>query len=305
MGTAMKRQIITIDEKRCTGCGDCIPSCPEGALQVIGGKARLISDLFCDGLGACIGHCPTGAMKIETREAEPYDERRVMRESIIRGGAEVIAAHLGHLKDHGETGLLREALEVLDEEGIPNPMESGIEVVSRPSATTVAHAVPAGHTGGGCPGSRVMDFRSNGNKQREQVPSREGVQQGELRQWPVQLHLVTPIAPYYQDSDLLLAADCTAFAVGDFHSRFMRGRSLAIACPKLDVGMERYVEKLTAMIDLAKVNTITVAIMEVPCCGGLMGLVSKALEQAKRRVPVKQVVVGVSGDILSEEWVSC
>jgi hypothetical protein len=119
------------------------------------------------------------------------------------------------------------------------------------------------------------------------------------------LHLVNPEAPYYQGSDLLLAADCTAFAAGDFHGRLLRGRSLAIACPKLDIEMERYVEKLTAMIDMAQVNTITVAIMEVPCCGGLMGLVSKALEKARRKVPVKQVVMSVSGDILTEEWVSC
>ncbi|MGB8248280.1 MAG: 4Fe-4S dicluster domain-containing protein, partial [Chlorobium sp.] len=116
----MKRQIITIDEKKCTGCGDCIPGCPEGALQLIDGKARLVSDLFCDGLGACIGHCPTGAMRIEEREAEPYDEKRVMQESIVRGGPNVIAAHLRHLRDHGAHDYLQDALDYLEAAGIPN-----------------------------------------------------------------------------------------------------------------------------------------------------------------------------------------
>jgi len=293
----MKRQIITIDEKRCTGCGDCIPACPEGALQVIDGKARLISDLFCDGLGACVGKCPTGAMRVEEREAEPYDERRVMHESIAKAGPNVISAHLRHLMEHGQEGYLRIALDYLQEKGIPNPLEN--EAAARPEA----HA----HHGGGCPGSKMMDLRGNGNRPQAVTTAATATSPspGELRQWPIQLHLVTPIAPYYQGSDLLLAADCAPFAMGDFHARLLRGRSLAIACPKLDVEMDRYVEKLTAMIDMAKVNTITVAIMEVPCCGGLMGLVSKALERSSRKVPVKQVVIGIGGDLLSEEWISC
>jgi NAD-dependent dihydropyrimidine dehydrogenase PreA subunit len=298
----MKRQIITIDEPRCTGCGDCIPACPEGALQVIDGKARLISDLFCDGLGACIGNCPTGAMKVETREAEPYDERRVMAESIVKAGPNVIAAHLRHLMEHGEDGYLSIALDYLEEQEIPNP----IEMLEQPrTAQANTHAAPSAHAhGGGCPGSRMVDLRGN-ERQGSGITSHNDESQGQLRQWPIQLHLVTPIAPYFQGSDLLLAADCTAFAVGNFHDRLLRGKSLAIACPKLDVEMDRYVEKLIAMIDMAKVNTITVAIMEVPCCGGLTGLVSKALEKAHRKVPVKQVVVGIAGDILSEEWISC
>ncbi len=245
----MKRAIISIDEKKCTGCGDCIPGCPEGALLVIDGKARLISDLFCDGLGSCVGHCPTGAMKIETRDAEPYDEKRVMEQNIVPAGANVIAAH---------------------------------------------------HHSGGCPGSRPMDFSQKQSAVAtapiDSVPSA-------LRQWPIQLHLVSPEASYFHSSDLLLAADCTAFAVGDFHGSFMRGKSLAIACPKLDSNMEIYVEKLVAMIDMARLNTITVTIMEVPCCGGLMAIVDAALRKASRKVPVKKVVIGVQGDVLSEEWV--
>ncbi|MEI8033212.1 MAG: 4Fe-4S dicluster domain-containing protein [Chlorobiaceae bacterium] len=289
----MKRQIISIDEEKCTGCANCIPGCPEGALQVIDGKARLISDLFCDGLGACIGHCPTGAMTIETREAEPYDEKRVMHESIAKGGANVIAAHLCHLKEHGEEGYLQQALEYLREQGIANPLEGAAAPAKRPAAGR-HHA----HSGGGCPGSRTLDF----------APKTGGAaspSSGEsaLRQWPIQLHLVSPQAPYYQGADLLLAADCAAFAVGDFHDRFMKGKGLAIACPKLDSEMEIYVEKLAAMIDLSNINTITVAIMEVPCCGGLISIALEALRKSKRKVPVKKVVISLQGETMSEEWV--
>ncbi len=300
----MKRQIITIDEKKCTGCGDCIPACPEGALQVIDGKARLISDLFCDGLGACIGHCPTGAMKVVTREAEPYDEKRVMHESIAKAGPNVIAAHLRHLADHGQEQYLREALEYLEEQGIPNPLEETVPVVAA-AVTHRAHASHGhqhAHAAGGCPGSRMMDF-STGNSAVQADQAVAAPAHSALRQWPVQLHLVSPIAPYFQGSDLLLAADCTAFAVGNFHGAFMKGKSLAIACPKLDSNMEVYVEKLIAMIDMSKINTITVAIMEVPCCWGLVSMVTEALGKASRKVPVKKVVVGVQGDILSEEWI--
>ncbi|MEI7789301.1 MAG: 4Fe-4S dicluster domain-containing protein [Chlorobiaceae bacterium] len=297
----MKRQIITIDEKRCTGCGDCIPGCPEGALQVIDGKARLISDLFCDGLGACIGHCPTGAMKIETREAEPYVEKRVMHESIAKGGSHVIAAHLHHLMDHGQSDLVQQALEYLQEQGIDNPLESE---ATRQPATQHAHAGHhhAAHASG-CPGSRTRDFNANGKSDAAVFTKPNAPVQSALRQWPIQLHLVSPQAPYFQGSDLLLAADCAAYAVGDFHGSFMRGKTLAIACPKLDSEMDTYIDKLAAMIDMSHINTITVAIMEVPCCGGLMSLVAEAQRKAKRKVPVKKVIISLQGETISEEWV--
>jgi ferredoxin len=257
---------------------------------VIDGKARLVSDLFCDGLGACIGHCPTGAMRVESREAAPYDERRVMAESIVKAGPNVIAAHLRHLQEHGETGYLREALDYLREEGIANPLEA---------EAANGHA----RHGGGCPGSRTIDFRSNA--QASPVASTSPSPASALRQWPVQLHLVSPTASYFRDADVLLAADCVAFAMGDFHSRLLDGSALAIACPKLDTGMERYVEKLAAMIDMAGVRSITVAIMEVPCCGGLTSLALQALAKARRTVPVKRIVVSVTGEVLAEEEVSC
>jgi hypothetical protein len=156
------------------------------------------------------------------------------------------------------------------------------------------------HNGGGCPGSRTMviaepDQTENNNPVSDQ-PS-------ELRQWPVQMHLVNPNAPYFTDADLLLAADCVAFSMGNFHSRYLKGKSLAIACPKLDHGADIYVEKLIAMIDTAKINTITVMMMEVPCCGGLLQMVRAALSKSSRKVPVKQTIVGISGNILKEEWV--
>jgi hypothetical protein len=124
-----------------------------------------------------------------------------------------------------------------------------------------------------------------------------------LTHWPVQLHLMSPSAPHYQGADVLLAADCTAFALGDFHKDFLKGRKLAIACPKLDEGQEVYLEKIRALIDEAKINTLTVVIMQVPCCGGLLHLAQEAASKASRKVPIKCVVVGLQGAVLREEWV--
>ncbi len=277
----MEREIIQIDENKCTGCGLCIPGCPEGAIQLIDGKARLVSDLFCDGLGACLGHCPEGAITIEKREAEPYDERIVI-ENIIKAGPNTIEAHLKHLEDHGETEFLRTAKEILKEKNIPIPDEK-------------AHPV---QTGGGCPGSQMMSFQEKGTENKvESAPV-----DSQLTHWPVQMHLISPRAPYYQNADVLLAADCTAYAVGNFHNRFLKNKSLAIACPKLDEGQDVYLAKLQALIDEANINTLTILIMQVPCCGGLIALAKKAMEQASRKVPVKKIVVSIQGDILSEEW---
>lgn len=286
-----KREIVVIDEGKCNGCGLCVPNCQEGALQIIDHKARLISELFCDGLGACVGHCPQGAITIEKRDVHDYDERKVMELNIVPKGANTIRAHLEHLRDHGAKDYFHEAVDYLEENGIPNPLEEN-------NMEHHGH----GHAHGGCPGARMMDF----SEKAEAAPARQddiGTRQSMLRQWPVQLHLVNPQAPYFQGADLLLAADCTAFALGDFHKDFLKGKSLAIACPKLDDGQEEYVEKLTSLIDDAKVNTITIAIMEVPCCGGLVSMAEAAREAAKRKVPLKQVVVGIRGGIQSEEWI--
>jgi len=286
----MKRKIITIDQDKCTGCGECVTGCPEGAIQMIDGKARLVGDLLCDGLGACIGHCPVNAITIEERDAEPYSERKVM-ENIIQQGPNVLRAHLAHLRDHGQSEYLAEAMDVMREKGIENPMHPP------GAAGGHAHHAPAG----GCPGSRSMNFA----RPAAAAPQDEsGARPSQLTHWPVQLHLMSPAAPQYRGADVLLSADCVAFAAGDFHRDFLKGRALAIACPKLDEGQDAYVEKLRALIDEANINTLTVAIMQVPCCSGLLRIAQQASKQASRKVPVKCIVVGLQGQVLKEEWVT-
>ncbi|MBI5144457.1 MAG: 4Fe-4S ferredoxin [Candidatus Omnitrophica bacterium] len=152
---------------------------------------------------------------------------------------------------------------------------------------------------GGCPGSSMHDFRESQTKGDE-----TGKRSSELRQWPIQLHLVSPEAPYYEKADVLLSADCVAYTVGDFHKDYLKGKSIAIACPKLDEGQDVYVEKIKSLIDDAKINTLAVMTMQVPCCGGLVAMAKQALQSAKRKIPVKSIVVGLQGDILSEEWVT-
>lgn len=289
----MKRDILKIDEDLCNGCGQCVPNCHEGALQVIDGKVRLVSELMCDGLGACIGHCPEGAITIETREAEPYNEVKVM-EQMVSKGKNIIIAHMKHLKDHGETGFLQDGVNYL--KGYKDELGFDLSEVLHEVHN---HGLHQGHAGGGCPGSTAVVIGRNQDD--NQAVSTD--QPSELRQWPVQMHLLNPNAPYLRGSDLLLAADCVAFSMGNFHSKYLKGRSLAIACPKLDHGSEIYIEKLIAMIDVAKINTITVMMMEVPCCGGLLQMVRNALSKASRKVPVKQMIIRLSGEVLNEVWI--
>jgi hypothetical protein len=151
----------------------------------------------------------------------------------------------------------------------------------------------------GCPGSRMMDFNKT---DKENTGPAVGKINSQLTQWPIQMHLINPSAPYYQGADVLLAADCVAYALGDFHRDYLKDKSIAIACPKLDQGQDVYLEKIKAWIDEAKINTLTVLIMQVPCCGGLLSLAQQAADGAKRKVPIKYVVVGVQGEILQEEW---
>jgi ferredoxin len=254
-------------------------------LQVIDGKARLISDIFCDGLGACIGHSPQGAITTEERDAEKYDEKKVMRENIIKAGKNTIIAHLKHLKDHGETGYLKEALEVLKEKEIEADFDEKTD-------THTFHPQ-------GCPGSKMMDF----SDERKRGIEENGSRVSQLRQWPVQFHLVPPNAPYFQDKDVLLVADCVGYSLADFHKDYLKDKSLVIACPKLDSNLDVYLHKLTSMIDDAKINTLTVMTMEVPCCSGLLGLAQKASENASRKIPIKVIVVSIKSKILKEEWV--
>jgi Pyruvate/2-oxoacid:ferredoxin oxidoreductase delta subunit len=280
----MKRNIITIDEEKCTGCELCIPNCPEGAIQIIDGKARLVSDLLCDGLGACLGHCPEDAITIEEREAEEYDERKVM-ENVVKQGPNTVRAHLAHLKEHKQDEYYDQAVGYLKEQGIPMPEEK------KPAI----HGMPLG----GCPGSRMMSFA----REDAAAEALAGKRPSQLAHWPIQMHLLSPNAPHYQDADMLLAADCVAYSLGDFHKDYLNGKVLGIACPKLDEGKEIYLGKLKALIDGAKINTLTVMIMQVPCCSGLLHLALEAAAQAERKIPVKCIVVGIQGDILKEEWV--
>lgn len=298
----MKRSIIKIDEDKCTGCGLCIPNCHEGALQMIDGKARLISDLFCDGLGACIGHCPEDAITIEEREAEPYNETLVM-EQMVKKGKNTVIAHLEHLKSHGATEFLKEAVAFIKMNNINMDTTTGDDEIKTHDIVAEEMKSVSMGCGGGCPGSTPIVFdidldeveNAADDKSVADAPS-------ELRQWPVQMHLLNPMAPYFLNADVVIAADCAAFAMGNFHNHFLKGKTLAIACPKLDSNQESYLHKLISMIDDAKVNSFTVVRMQVPCCGGLTNLVETALANAKRKVPVKQAVISHSGEILSEDW---
>ncbi len=293
----MKRDIIRIDEDKCTGCGDCVPNCHEGALQIIDGKVRMVSELMCDGLGACIGHCPEGAITIEQREAEPYDEIMVMQEMVGKGFNTVVA-HLRHLREHNETVFLKLGMGFL----IQHEAELSFYVQDVKDAVhQVVVAATNTQSGGGCPGSQTIVFDPSSMRPVGQEITVSA--SSALRQWPVQLHLINPTAAYFQGSDLLVAADCSAFSLGDFHSNWLKNRSLVIACPKLDQGKEIYVQKLINLIDTSRVNTITVLMMEVPCCGGLLQLVQMAVQRSSRKVPVKAVTVSIKGGILDEQWV--
>lgn len=263
----MKRDIITIDEEKCTGCGLCIPGCPEGALQIIDGKARLVSDLLCDGLGACIGHCPEDAITIEEREAEEYDEIKTMQ-NIVKAGPNTIKAHIDHLRDHGQTEYLKQALDFLEEKKISIPDDT---------PAPAAH----GHGGGGCPGMKVIDFRDK--KPQEKSQGSADVQlSSELTQWPIQMKLLNPQAPYFDNRDLVVAADCAPFAYANFHQKFLKDKALIIFCPKLDQAQADYVEKLSAILKNNNVKSISIVHMEVPCCYGTVQVVEDAVKQIGR-----------------------
>ena len=302
----MLREVVKIDEELCDGCEQCIPNCHEGALQMIDGKARLISDLMCDGLGACLGECPQGAITIEKREAEPYNETKVM-EIMVDKGENTVVAHLLHLKEHNELEFLKEGVQYLQEH--KNELEFNLEDVMN----KVHHAkVEEEQLACGCAGSEARSFQPKSAAGQPgavaagsfTVDSQMlGGQPSELRQWPVQMHLINPMASYFQQADVVLAADCVAFSLGDFHQKWLRGKNLAIACPKLDDGLDTYVSKIKSLVDDAKINTLTVMMMQVPCCGGLLQIVKAGMQQSDRKVPVKAVIVGVEGDILQEDWV--
>jgi ferredoxin len=275
-----KRKIIKIDEEKCNGCGLCIPNCPEGAIQIIDGKARLISDLFCDGLGACIGHCPQGAITIEERQAEGYDEKKVM-ENIVKQGKNVIRAHLEHLKEHNQTEYLNQAIDFLKERKTEVPLEL--------SGHKHEHSFSA------CPGSKIMDFRKTQETDKAKDATFKGISQ--ISNWPVQIMLVPAIAPYLQDADLLIAADCVPFAYADFHSDLLGGKILLVGCPKLD-DLTIYQEKIIQIFKNNNIKSVTYAHMEVPCCFGLIGVIKSAISASGKNIPFEEVIISIKGERL-------
>lgn len=246
------RKIVHIDENKCNGCGLCVPSCAEGAIKIVDGKAKLIADNLCDGLGACLGDCPQDAIKIIERDAAEFDEEAV--------------------KEH------------LSKEDTPKLHQIH------------EHHHHGGHGHGGCPGSRLRSFN-----QVEKADALE-VSQGDieikiksqLTQWPVQLMLVPPTAPYFQGADLLVTADCVPFAYPNYHLELLKGKKVVIGCPKLD-DVAFYAEKLTQILKMNDIKSITVAFMEVPCCTGIVKAVEKAIADAGVDIPVYRVRIGIEG----------
>jgi Pyruvate/2-oxoacid:ferredoxin oxidoreductase delta subunit len=233
----MKRKIIEIDRGKCNGCGQCVSACHEGAIQMVDGKAELVSDIYCDGLGDCIGECPVDAIKMIEREAEAFDE----------------------------------------------------EAVAERASKMKKSAPPAG----GCPGMRTFSFNQENENNPEQSAT---VGASALKQWPIQLHLVPVQAPFWQNSDLLIAADCTAVAYPDLHAKLLKGKSLAIACPKLD-DTSTYVDKLTSIFKDNDINSITVARMVVPCCSRISAFVDAARQASGKQIPCKHIVINLDGTI--------
>jgi len=309
------RKIIEIDDELCTGCGDCIPDCPEGALQMIDGKARLISDIFCDGLGACIGTCPVGAIKVTEREAVPYDEKLTMHQNIIPKGKNTVLAHLHHLEDHKQTEFLAQALEALDEAGMDVGWGKPVDTQGETSAmegpvggdvpeitSDEVEAAEACDTesllNGSCPGSAIQSIQAT-----ESAPEPASTTEAPpkhasaLQNWPIQITLMSPEAPYLKGADLLIAADCVAGSHPNFHTDLVKGKILLMGCPKLD-DAQSYIEKLAYIIERNDIRSITTAIMTVPCCRGMDVIVKQAVAKSGKNVPVELFIVDLNGSMV-------
>ncbi|MCF8045211.1 MAG: 4Fe-4S binding protein [Desulfarculaceae bacterium] len=241
------RKIIEIDKERCDGCGNCVPSCAEGAIRIIDGKAEVVDDKFCDGLGACLGECPQDALKLVEREVEEFDE-------------EAVEQHLENMKKQEEK----------------NKQE-------KPLAC-------------GCPSTKLETFSQSSACQCANEPATvESRQHSALSHWPVQIRLVPPDAPFLKGADLLVAADCVPFAYANFHSDFLAGKTLMVGCPKFD-NAESYINKFTEIFKTAGIKSVTVAIMEVPCCSGLPAIIDKAMKRAGADIPVREAVISARGE---------
>lgn len=264
MAAKRMRNIVKIDESKCDGCGACIVSCAEGAIAIIDGKARLVGENLCDGLGNCLGRCPRDAITVEQRAADDFDEQAVQRHLAVAPAA-AVAPPVGHA--HG--GCPGAAMQLLG-----------------------FGAAPAG----GCPGTMARQLKAP----RQAVTEGPGTAESQLTHWPVQLALVPTTGPIWQEADVLIAADCVSFAMADFHQRLLAGRTLAIACPKLD-DVEPYIVKLAAIFAHNTIRSVTVAHMEVPCCMGLVFAVKDALAKSGRTdLPLREVTISVEGRIKSD-----
>ncbi|MBC8080721.1 MAG: 4Fe-4S binding protein [Gorillibacterium sp.] len=279
----MKRNIITIHEELCNGCGICVEACHEGAIELVNGVAKLVSDSYCDGLGDCLPECPTGAIEMIQREAAEYDDEAVQQRMAARklaaaaGGTGATqpqkpagAQHASGGHDHG----------MGHGGGCPGSMARRIE--------RDAAAVPAGVS---APAPAYSAANSNHNP-----ATAVSERPSELAQWPIQLHLVNSANPYFDDCNLLIAADCTAFAYADFHKDFIRNHITVIGCPKLDDNAY-YAEKLAEILSLHSVRSITVVRMVVPCCGGIVQAVKQAMLAAQTIVPYREVTIGIDGKL--------
>jgi len=237
------RNIVKIDEEKCDGCGQCVDACSEGAIKIIDGKAKLVSEVYCDGLGACIGHCPQDAITIEKREADQFDE-------------EATKAHLAKEQNaHSQTDFV-------------------------------------------CPGTMAKKLSKKGKS----AGNSDAAVPSQLSHWPVQLKLVSPQAPYFADADLLLVADCVPFAMGDFHNKFLKERSIVVGCPKLD-NADFYIEKLAQILKGNKLNSLTVLHMEVPCCFGLTHIAREAIARSGVKMTFEDVTIDLRGNVSKTETI--
>lgn len=255
------RKIVNIDEKKCNGCGLCIPNCAEGAIKIIDGKAKLVKDLYCDGLGACLGHCPQDAITVIEREADEFDEK---------------------------------AVEEKMKENNTKQQCPGSEVKKFNNNGEAAHM----HAGWGCPGSKMRQI----SRKESDSSGNNAKNTSRLTQWPVQLNLVPVNAPYFNQADLLITADCVPFAYANYHNDFLKDRAVVVGCLKLD-NVKEYIEKLEDIIRINDLESVTVLRMEVPCCGGIASAAKTARDNSEINIPIKVVTIGIEGDVVKREYI--
>lgn len=279
------RNIVKIDEEKCTGCGLCIPACEEGALQIVDGKARLVSEIYCDGLGNCLGKCPEGAITIEQREAEPFDLVAVEKHLSALGSE--------HPQPHSPVTTGCPGSRVQD-------LRGPVGACPTPDSPRIKPSF-AGRPGGPggvqlrCPGSVAKAIEREEAEEVEPSAASPG-REPQLGNWPVQLRLVPVEAPYFDEANLLVAADCVPFALPDFHESLLCGHALVIGCPKLD-DVDLYIKKLAQIIGRNNIKSVRVAHMEVPCCFGLVHIVTEALKDSGKPVPAHTVQIGIRGEV--------